>query len=128
MLTISNAGALATDSTVTAGGNISSTGEFLIGTIANFAKASAATVTDGAAFTPTHTYQQITAAGEVTPTVTAGATAGDLLCLINSGSNTINLADSGTAVLSAAWAAGQYDVLCLISDGTNWIEISRSDN
>jgi hypothetical protein len=93
------------------------------------AQGTALTVTDGAAFSPVNTYCQITAAGTVTPTIsTTGYTAGDVFWLVNSGSNTINLADSGTAKLSAAWAAGQYDVLVVQFDGTNWIEISRSDN
>jgi hypothetical protein len=85
------------------------------------------TVTNGAAFTATGTYQGIIAAGEVTPTITAG-TAGDLLVLINTGTQTINIADTGTQMLSAAWAAGQYDTLTLICDGTNWLEVSRSGN
>lgn len=85
------------------------------------------TVTNGAAFTPTGTYQNITAAGEVTSTVTI-ATDGDLLVLINTSAQTINIADTGTTKLSAAWAAGQYDALILWCDGTNWIEISRSNN
>ena len=63
-------------------------------------QATALTVTDGTAFSPTNTYQQITAAGTVTPTVsTTGFTTGHVLVLVNSGSNTINLADSGTAKL-----------------------------
>jgi hypothetical protein len=86
------------------------------------------TVTNGAAFTPTATYQPVVAAGEVTPTITAGATAGRLVVLTNTGTNVINLADSGTLMLSAAAALGQYDSLTIVSDGTNWIEISRSDN
>ncbi len=86
------------------------------------------TVTNGAAFTPTATYQPLVAAAEVTPTITAGATAGRLVALTNTGTDVINLADSGTLKLSAAAALGQYDVLVLVSDGTNWIEISRSDN
>lgn len=89
----------------------------------------ALTVTDGTAFTPTGTYQPITAAGAVTPTVsTTGFSAGDLLVLINTGSNAITLADSGTAKLASAAALGQYDSITLIFDGTNWIEFSRSNN
>jgi len=85
------------------------------------------TVTNGAAFTATGTYQGILSAEEVTPTLAAGAE-GDLLVLINKGSNTINLADSGTQKLSAAVALGPDDSLTLWSDGTNWIETCRSDN
>jgi hypothetical protein len=88
----------------------------------------AITVTNGAAFTPTGTYQPIQAAEEVTPTLTAGATAGDLLVLINTSDTTINLADGGTLMLTAAGALGQYDSLTLWSDGTNWIEIGRANN
>lgn len=84
-------------------------------------------VTNGAAFAPTGTYQPIAAASEVTPTVTVG-TAGNIVVLVNTETNVINLADSGTAKLTAAVALGQYDSITLLSDGTNWIEISRADN
>jgi hypothetical protein len=87
----------------------------------------AITVTNGNPFTPTGTYQAITAASEVTPTITVG-NAGDVLVLINTSAQTVNIADTGTAKLSAAAALGQYDTLVLWCDGTNWIEISRSDN
>jgi len=87
----------------------------------------AITVTDSAAFTATGTYQGIQAAGEVTPTITIG-TAGDVLVLINVGDQTINIADSGTVKLTAAWAGGADDVLTLWCDGTDWIEVSRAAN
>ena len=100
-----------------------------VGTFVNLSEAAATTVTDGAVFTPTATYCPITAGSEVTPTVsTSGYVSGDLLILINEGTNTINLADSGTMMLTAAWAADQYDLLALWFDGTNWIELSRADN
>jgi hypothetical protein len=114
---------------ITATGTITGQAELQVGTFVNLAECTATTVTDGAVFTPTHTYTPITAAGEVTPTVeTTGYTSGDLLVLTNEGTNTINLADSGTMMLTAAWAAGQYDTLWLMFDGTNWLEISRANN
>ena len=91
-------------------------------------------VTDGAVITPTGTYQPLTSSGAVTATLTTSAsyvTAGDTLFLLNASptvTTTINIADSGTAMLSAAGALGQYDSLTLFFDGTNWIELSRSDN
>lgn len=88
---------------------------------------SAVTVTNGAAFTITAAFQPITASGTVTPTLTIPA-AGIYACLFNSGSNTINLADTGNQVLTTAWAAGQYDWLCGYSDGTRFMEISRANN
>ena len=46
----------------------------------------------------------------------------------NTGSNAINIADSGNQVLTAAIALGQYDWLCGYSDGTRYMEIGRADN
>lgn len=85
------------------------------------------TVTNGNPFTPTGTYQPITAAGEVTPTVAIG-TAGDVVVLINTSAQTINIADSGTMMLNTAVALGQYDVLVLWCDGTNWLQIATANN
>jgi len=91
-------------------------------------------VTDGAVITPTGTYQPLTSAGSVTATLTTSSdfvTAGDVLVLINANStvtSTVNIVDSGTAMLTAAAALGQYDSLTLWFDGTNWIELSRANN
>jgi hypothetical protein len=114
--------------TVTSGGASLTDGDMVVADDLRVTAQTSITVTNAAAFTPTGTYQNITAAGEVTPTITAGATAGDLLVLINTSAQVVNIADSGTAKLSAAAALNQFDVLVLWSDGTNWIEISRSDN
>ena len=130
---INDIGAAGTDfgadgSLTTAKGITISDGDLVVADWVRATAQTAITVTNGAAFTPTGTYQAIVAAGEVTPTITAGATDGNWLVLSNASAQTINVADSGTAKLSAAWAGGQYDVLVLRSDGTNWIEISRSNN
>lgn len=53
---------------------------------------------------------------------------GQLVCIWNTGSETVTIADSGNQVLSASGALGQYDVLCGISDGTRFIEFARSNN
>ena len=119
---------LANGLTVTAGGVTLSDSDLVVADDLRITAQTAITVTDGAAFTPTGTYQGIQAAGEVTPTITAGAPAGDLAVLINTSAQTINLADSGTLKLTAAYAMGQYDALVLWSEGTNWIEISRANN
>jgi hypothetical protein len=89
----------------------------------------AISVTNGGIITPTATYQPLQSAGTVTATIeTTGYVTGTRLVLINTSNTTINVQDTGTQMLSAAWAAGQYDVLVLWFDGTNWIEISRSNN
>jgi len=110
-------------------GDADVSGEVQAGTFLNFTAATSITATNGNPITATASYQPITAAGEVTPTIeTSGFTAGDVLTLINTSAQTINIADTGNQVLSAAAALGQYDVLALWFDGTRWIEISRSDN
>lgn len=104
-----------------------SDGDFDVADTLNITPQTAITVTNGAAFTATGTIQYIQAASEVTPTITAG-TAGDLLVLINTSAQTVNIADTGNQVLTAAAALGQYDSITLFADGTRWIEISRADN
>ena len=132
--TISTAGVLQCDGAstvgglvITAGGATISDGDVVIADDVRVTAQTAITVTNAGAFAPTGTYQPIQAAGEVTPTITVG-TAGDLLVLINTSAQTINIADTGIQMLSAAWAGGQYDTLTLWCDGTNWIELSRSNN
>lgn len=93
----------------------------------NFATQTSITVTNATAFTATGRYQPITAAGEVTPMITAGAD-GDELILINTSAQTIHIEDAGTMKLNISVALGQFDTLHLWSDGTNWIQVSHSDN
>lgn len=80
--------------------------------------------------TPTGSYQPLTAAAWVTPTVApaSGFTNGFILYLVNNSTSNINIADSGNIVLSAAALLGQYDTLTLRSDGTRWVELERSNN
>ncbi len=85
------------------------------------------TVTNGAAFIPTAMYQPLSAADAVTPTITVPA-AGKVVCVWNTSSNTITLADTGNQVLSGNAALGQYDFLCGYSDGTRFIRFTGSDN
>lgn len=91
-------------------------------------KQTALTVTNGGTITPTGSYQPLTAAGAVGTDAIATGTAGDLLVLVNAGSNTITLTDTGTLKLSGDAALGQYDSITLIADGTNWIEVAQADN
>jgi len=132
---IANIGAAGTDFGATGGltlaaGLTVSDGDVVVADDLRITAQTSITVTNGAAFTPTGTYQPITAAGEVTPTITAG-TAGQLLILVNESSETINLADSGDgngADLTAAIALEQNEIIILISDGTDWLELSRAEN
>lgn len=87
------------------------------------------TIGFGGTITPTGAYHQITAtAARGTSSVSGVATAGRVVTLINIGSNTITLTDTGTLKLSGNAVLGQYDSLVLLSDGTNWIQLSKTDN
>lgn len=93
------------------------------------AQQTAQTIIYQGTITPTGTYHQITAAAaRGTSSVAGVSTAGRVVTLVNVGSNTITLTDTGTLKLSGNAALGQYDSLVLISDGTNWIQLSKTDN
>ncbi len=124
---VSLGGTLSVTGASTLTGTVSTGGDLTVGNGLILTAQTAITVTDGAAFAVTGSYQPIQAASEVTPTITIPA-AGTVVTLINVSNQTINIADTGNQVLSAAWAGGQYDTLTMISDGTRLIEISRSDN
>jgi hypothetical protein len=88
----------------------------------------ALSVTDGSTITPTGTIQRITAAATTGTSAIANPNEGRILVLVNIGSNTITLTDTGTLKLSGNAALGQFDNITLIGDGTNWIEISETNN
>jgi fibronectin-binding autotransporter adhesin len=132
-LSASGAASLSTLSTSGAAslGSLAITNAGTVGSFWNVSAGSTVACSDGGVITMTATYQPLSATGTVTPalsTTATGVTTGTLLCLVNTSANTINLADSGTARLAGAWAAGQDDAMWLVFDGTNWVEVSRSDN
>jgi predicted acyltransferase (DUF342 family) len=86
------------------------------------------TITQAVTLTPTGSYQQLTAAGAVSFGAITAGTAGDLLTLVNIGSNTITITDTGTLKLTGNLALGQYDSATLLSDGTNWIQLATANN
>lgn len=86
------------------------------------------TITQAATLSPTGSYQQLTAAGAVSFGAITAGTAGDLLTLVNIGSNTITITDTGTLKLTGNLALGQYDSATLLSDGTNWIQLATANN
>jgi len=87
------------------------------------------TVTDDGSIDATGTYVPLTAIANVSSIYTVtNCAAGDILYLINTGSNTIGISDTGTMKLSGGITLGQYDTLLLWCDGTNAIEVSHTDN
>lgn len=108
-------------------GNLTTAAALDVGTLANLSPATAISVTNGLTLTLAGALQPLQSAGTVTATLPA-CTAGDLYVLQNTTATTINIADSGTAKLTAAAALGQYDTLTVIGDGTYCVELARANN
>ncbi len=120
------------DATITGdaavGGALAVTGATTTNTYLVLAPQATYTVTANGAITPTGSYQPLTSAGNVGTSSIAAGTAGTVLRLVNVGSNTITISDTGTLKLSGDIALGQYDSLLLLGDGTNWIQMGTSNN
>lgn len=89
--------------------------------------ATPATVVSGTALAPGAARQPVSIATAGTVPLTIPS-AGVTVCIWNTGSQAVTIADSGNQVLAGNFAMGQYDVLCGFSDGTRFIEINRSNN
>ncbi len=113
---------------ITLTADIDGAGEFRVGTFLNLAVQTEISVTNGAPFVPTGSYQPIAAAGEVTPTIsTSGFTVGDLLELHNTEVAVINIENTGTTqILKDDYPMDQYDVLGLRWNGSAWVELYRT--
>ena len=111
-------------------GTFQADAEIDVGTFLNNSAQSTITCAQGATITPTGTYQPITSSGAVTAIAieTSGYTTGDLLYLVNLGSNSITIADTATVKLSGDTALGAADTLTLMFHSTQWIEIAQANN
>ena len=88
------------------------------------------TVVNDYVINPTGTYTRLTSAEAV---ATSGGTitvepAGTLLVLVNVGSNSITITETGTLKSAGNIALGALDSATLLSDGTNWYQIGASNN
>jgi hypothetical protein len=104
-------------------------GDTISGTWTARSEESVLTIGESGTITPTGTYQRISSASNVGTSSIAGPTEGRMLILLNVGSNTITLTDTGTLKLSGNAALGAGDAVVLLADGTNWNQISpEGDN
>lgn len=85
-------------------------------------------VTDGSTIAPLGSYQPISSTANTGTSSISGCTSGRLLALVNVGSSTITLTDTGTLKLSGNIALGNMDSLGLLCDGTNWVQRYTSNN
>lgn len=101
--------------------------------VSNFYRANertAITVTQDMDFTPTGTFQPITAAGAVSfsgDDLTVRPE-GSILILVNVGSNTITITETTNIKSAGNIALGAADSATLISDGSDWYQIAASNN
>lgn len=98
----------------------------LVGHLRAATAAPAALVT-GTALAPGALLQPVSMATAGTVPLTI-PTAGRIICVWNTGSQGVTIADSGNQVLAGNVTLGQYDTLCGVSDGTRFLEIMRSNN
>lgn len=106
-------------------------GQVSVGTWGQLTAQSVFTVTDGVPLTPTGTYQPLSAAGTVTPSlVVSGTAAGQLLVLENTANQNVVLVDDAAHNLNLTGdvTLGQYDLMTLIWNGADWMEMAVSAN
>ena len=125
-------GAVSGGSTGTFAGTIFGTGEIDVGTFLNMSAASTISVTNevgATGITPLGSYQPLNSAGNVgTIVTTTGFTTGDIVTLVNIGSNTITISDTGVMKLSGNAALGPADTLTIVFHSVQWIELAEGAN
>ena len=112
------------------GGNVLATGAVNVGTLLRMTPAATAVIVADGTLTPVGSYQPISSTAAVGTSViaTTTRTAGELLYLINVGSQTVTFTDTGSLKLSGNAALGAGDTLLLVFDGTNWNQAGKTDN
>jgi len=86
------------------------------------------TVTPGTAVNIIFTSDNATGSNRTIVLSGTGAISGQVYILRAPATNAVELPDSGTAVLSAAWTPDANDILSLLWDGTSFVEVARSAN
>jgi len=99
-------------------------GQLGVGNWQLFTAQSTIAVTQDSAINPTGTFQPLSSTANRSTATIGNKAAGRILILYNTTNTTITISDTGTIMLGANRALGQYDSLTMFSDGTNWIEIA----
>jgi hypothetical protein len=110
------------DGTVNAAGAVTFQGAF-------YSSFTDLAVTDGDTVTPTFTTYALDSAGNVTITLAATGTEGQLLVLIGDDANDITINDTNVRTNDGGvQVIGQYDVIVWVYQDSEWIEVSESNN
>ena len=97
----------------------------------NIMQLEATTVTSTGAhtLTPAASLYLYNTASASNPTIaTADAEAGDLLLIVNIGSQTVTIVDTGATPGGGDIALGGGDAVLFVFNGTIWVTVSLSDN
>jgi len=87
------------------------------------------TITDGETLTPTVTIYALDSGGNVTVTLAASGTDGQLLYLIGDDNNTVTVADTNIRTSDGnKLEIGQYDVVGFVYQDAEWILLFQSNN
>lgn len=87
------------------------------------------TVTTSSTISPTSAFVAITAAGAVTVGDIGDGVNGQILTLVNAGTNAITVPDSGSQRLAGGNVAlGQYDTLMMIWYANAWTQLATANN
>lgn len=126
---MSGAGANFT-SAISTNSNVVAYGAASVGTFLSLSPGATQVVADNGTITPVASYQPISSTGAVGTSSIAAMASGTLLRLVNVGSSTITITDTGTLYLSGDIALGANDSLLLMSKGVGegWIQVGTSNN
>lgn len=110
--------------------SLSVTNDASIGARLLLAKGSQQTVAANSVISSTSSFVDLTASGAVTVTgiYTPTALNGQVLTLVNAGTNAITIPDSGLQRQPAAVVLGQYDTVTYVSYLGVWTQVSTSNN
>ncbi len=115
---------ISTDSNVVAYGSSS------VGTFLALTPGTTQIVSNGSTLTPVASNQPISSVAAAGLSDIGATAAGTMLRIVNVGSQTITLTDTGTLRLSGDIALGQYDSLMLMSQGVGlgYVQMGTSNN
>jgi glucan phosphoethanolaminetransferase (alkaline phosphatase superfamily) len=115
---------ISTNSSIVAYGSAS------VGTFLALTPGAMQVVSPDSTITPVASYQPISSTAAVGTSSIAAMASGTMLRLVNIGTQTITITDTGTLYLSGNIALGENDSLLLLSKGVGqgWVQVSTSNN
>lgn len=124
------AGTVTTGGSVTVGDDLTITDDAVFGSDITASPQATVTLTMNGSIVPTGSFMRVSSAGAVSisgANITAG-TAGDVLVLLNVGSQTITISETTGLVSAGNIVLGTLDSATLIYQGASWYQVGASNN